>query len=141
MRRKPSMYCWDCGHALDGLEGTDCPECGRPFDPADFESFKRGLVDAAQLQLCESIAEAYLLRSMLERAGIPAMVEEHAAGLLEAEAGVVWINREDLEAARELITAHMNAPKSTATWTCPACGEQLDPEFDICWNCQTERPE
>lgn len=27
--------CLGCGYALRGLEGGVCPECGRPFDPAD----------------------------------------------------------------------------------------------------------
>jgi hypothetical protein len=34
--------CWECGYALRGLESRRCPECGRPFDPADETSTNRG---------------------------------------------------------------------------------------------------
>src|SRR4051794_14856221 len=27
--------CWECGYELRGLQTPRCPECGRPFDPAD----------------------------------------------------------------------------------------------------------
>jgi hypothetical protein len=27
--------CWECGYPLKGLPTPRCPECGRPFDPAD----------------------------------------------------------------------------------------------------------
>jgi len=26
-------------------------------------------------------------------------------------------------------------------WKCPKCNELVEVEFDVCWNCQTERPE
>ena len=32
--------CLDCGYPLRGLIGTQCPECGRAFNPADPESFE-----------------------------------------------------------------------------------------------------
>ena len=31
----PSRYCLGCRYPLDFLPGNRCPECGRPFDPAD----------------------------------------------------------------------------------------------------------
>src|SRR5687768_12954167 len=27
--------CWECNYSLQGLATPRCPECGRPFDPAD----------------------------------------------------------------------------------------------------------
>lgn len=36
----PTMYCLNCGYVLDGLIGSRCPECGRPFDPGDAGSFR-----------------------------------------------------------------------------------------------------
>ena len=26
-------------------------------------------------------------------------------------------------------------------WNCPKCNEEVEDQFDVCWNCQTERPE
>jgi len=28
---------------------------------------------------------------------------------------------------------------SDGTWTCPRCGEWIEPEFDSCWQCGTAR--
>jgi len=33
------MFCLGCKYPLDGLAEHRCPECGRPFDPADSTSF------------------------------------------------------------------------------------------------------
>lgn len=35
----PAMYCRECGYQLTGLSEPRCPECGRPFEPADPASF------------------------------------------------------------------------------------------------------
>jgi len=32
-------YCLDCGYTLRGLENHTCPECGRPFDPEDSNTY------------------------------------------------------------------------------------------------------
>ncbi len=34
--------CLNCGYILDGLPENRCPECGRPFDPEDPDSFTWG---------------------------------------------------------------------------------------------------
>jgi hypothetical protein len=34
--------CWECGYSLRGLEQHRCPECGRPFDPADPATMNMG---------------------------------------------------------------------------------------------------
>jgi hypothetical protein len=34
--------CWECGYSLRGLESRRCPECGRPFDPADPTTMNMG---------------------------------------------------------------------------------------------------
>src|SRR5262245_38374422 len=35
----PDARCIGCGYLLHGLTDARCPECGRPFDPLDSESF------------------------------------------------------------------------------------------------------
>jgi hypothetical protein len=35
-----SAACLDCGYSLRGLTEPLCPECGRPFDPADRQTFR-----------------------------------------------------------------------------------------------------
>ena len=34
--------CWECGYSLRGLDSRRCPECGRPFDPADPTTMNMG---------------------------------------------------------------------------------------------------
>src|SRR5216110_73209 len=34
--------CWECGYSLRGLTEARCPECGRPFDPADERTMNMG---------------------------------------------------------------------------------------------------
>jgi hypothetical protein len=34
-----SMYCYSCRYPLLKLTENRCPECGRPFDPADVRTF------------------------------------------------------------------------------------------------------
>src|SRR4051794_13191672 len=34
-RDAPVGLCWECGYPLKGLPTPRCPECGRPFDPAN----------------------------------------------------------------------------------------------------------
>ncbi len=38
-RRNTSRVCLDCGYCLFG-PSKRCPECGRPFDPADPSSYQ-----------------------------------------------------------------------------------------------------
>jgi hypothetical protein len=39
----PEARCIGCGYPLRGLHEPRCPECGRPFDPADVETYNPGL--------------------------------------------------------------------------------------------------
>jgi hypothetical protein len=36
---RPTMWCKECGYALDGLSEPRFPECGREFDPSDPSTF------------------------------------------------------------------------------------------------------
>jgi hypothetical protein len=39
---EPVGFCWECGYSLRGLASRRCPECGRPFDPADETTMNMG---------------------------------------------------------------------------------------------------
>ena len=51
--------------------------------------------------------------------------------------------REDQAAeAKRIIEEEQARPRADATeWTCASCNETSEPGFDLCWNCQTPRPE
>lgn len=59
------MFCRKCGYILDGLDSRRCPECGRPFDPADRRTFHSGSSGrrwVKRLVLVAAITDAGLAR-------------------------------------------------------------------------------
>ena len=50
----------------------------------------------------------------------------------------VWVADEDYEVAAEIVAGMKLSQESTgAPWTCVHCGEMVDPELNVCWNCET----
>ncbi|MHC5027480.1 MAG: putative signal transducing protein [Planctomycetota bacterium] len=136
-----TMQCLECGNGLDGVNGEACPECDRAFDPKDFESFRRVLESPVKVHSTESVPEAYALRATLEEAGIHATVEDAAAGVLgiiEAEGGI-WVNENSMDRAKAIVATALREQHDGESWQCTACGEQVDPGFEVCWNCQADR--
>ncbi|OGI47989.1 MAG: hypothetical protein A2151_05170 [Candidatus Muproteobacteria bacterium RBG_16_65_34] len=95
-------------------------------------------------RLCSAanLPEAYLLKQLLEQAGIEARVfNEHAQGALgeipftHAYPEVWLINDADAVRAEELIRTYERTEPSAVTRACPACGEQNPQGFEICWRC------
>jgi len=86
--------------------------------------------------------QAYLLRDLLLRHGVPARVlNEHvqgAVGELPPEAALlqVWIDRcADRGRARELLARHERERAQTGVRWCRSCGEENPPAFELCWRC------
>ncbi len=103
--------------------------------------------------------DAHFLRGLLEQEGIAAVVQgealEGAWGNLPVSARSmpsVWVNEEDVARAEPVVAEyvehekeHARLPQSTqdtprATWKCPKCGEDVEEQFDECWNCGSEKP-
>jgi hypothetical protein len=89
-------------------------------------------------------AELELLRDILQQAGVPCSLRKaELAGLLGATPfnAELWVERdEDVGKAHELYAAWCAPGTETVqSWTCPACGQQLDIPFDSCWQCGTPR--
>lgn len=115
-------------------------------------------MDETEAELIEvysaaDIAEAHFLQSMLEDAGIKArVVGDTLSGLPplgEMIAPRVWVFQPDEACARELLAEyervhrrpHPDDDRPAETWKCPTCGEAVEADFDLCWNCQTPRKE
>jgi hypothetical protein len=95
--------------------------------------------------------EAQVVRSLLDARGIEA--EVHGEALWGALAAVpltvdtpptVWVlddedEREALQVIEEYAAAAVPPATPVGTWTCAACGEELDPQFDECWKCGARR--
>ena len=93
--------------------------------------------------------QAHDLRISLETEGVPAQVSGDAAGGLPIGAPTaarVWVRKEDEPQAREVLAAWEAAgrqreddPPVRPGWKCPACGEEADAGFEVCWNCERPR--
>ncbi|MBI5094143.1 MAG: DUF2007 domain-containing protein [Candidatus Hydrogenedentes bacterium] len=97
--------------------------------------------------------EAHLVRGLLEGQGIEAEVRGEDLFSVRGEVPItqdtlpsVWVLADSqVEQAMDLVTAYLSkeAPADTEAteWRCPDCGEQIEPQFTVCWKCGTERPE
>lgn len=95
--------------------------------------------------------EAHHLRVVLEAAGVRAVVIGEQLGqargelpLSLASSPCVWVDEAAFEQA-EAVLAEARAEEARVdladAWTCPACGESVEPTFDQCWKCMQPRPE
>ena len=49
----------------------------------------------------------------------------------------VWVGEADRAQAERLLRD--DAPPAGPAWTCPACGERMEPQFAQCWRCGATR--
>ena len=87
--------------------------------------------------------EANLVRGLLVNEGIP--VELTGEGLVGAYSGVpklcevrVMVPPRFRGSAEKILDRYESEKGRTSTspdWACPACGENNDPSFEICWRC------
>lgn len=96
--------------------------------------------------------EAYALKNVLEESGIRTRV---VGDMLQTAAGElpvgfrasprIWVTKGDEARAKEILAAceahHRGdvAENTVATWKCPNCGEEVETDFELCWNCQRPR--
>ena len=54
----------------------------------------------------------------------------------------VWImDAQDVAKAEAILENLQEATVTTLSgWTCPACNEEIEPQFTECWQCGAERP-
>ncbi|CAM2178956.1 DUF2007 domain-containing protein [Paraburkholderia sacchari] len=85
--------------------------------------------------------------NILAAAGVPCELHNRylsgAMGEIPADqcAPEIWITDErDETLARKLIADATNGPPPGApSWRCPQCGETLEAQFTVCWQCGRER--
>jgi ActR/RegA family two-component response regulator len=108
------------------------------------------IADMKRLLISTDTVFLEYLRRLLEARGIGAFVRNPTnAGLAAGEVAPavaqpeLWVTPEDFAAAERILRATQEAfrARSGSSWTCPRCGERLEPQFEVCWRCGTERPE
>jgi hypothetical protein len=100
-----------------------------------------------ELFQAENRIQAQMLIDYLQEHGIETVIfNDHLSGAVgELPANIfptLWLLEEqELSKANQLKERFLNlSPSKIAAWRCPACGEQIDGGFEICWNCATPGP-
>jgi hypothetical protein len=94
-----------------------------------------------------NFSEAGLLKSQLEAEGIACVIrnENLAIGsgtvpFMECYPELWVLHDEDFASAQELLAAWQEqADQPMEPWTCPECGEEIEGQFDACWQCGYEK--
>ncbi|HZK80873.1 MAG TPA: DUF2007 domain-containing protein [Humisphaera sp.] len=113
-----------------------------------------------QIYTARNDMDAHFLKGLLEQEGINSVIQgealEGAWGDMPVSARSlpgVWVDEADVAKATPIVDeyqkredAHLKEPDTddeTAgpTWKCPKCGEEVEDQFDVCWNCGAERGE
>ncbi len=97
--------------------------------------------DRIEAQLLHDYLDRHLIRTVVLGDFLAGAVGELPADLSPA----LWVvDDPDLDRARELLARFLDPGKAGAgspAWTCPTCGETVESDFDLCWNCGRDRPE
>lgn len=91
---------------------------------------------------------AQLVRAALVAHGIDAhIVGEHLSGMIGAASSILPARvlvpedqADEARAALEVMNAMADETDGDDPKNCPACGAEWEPGFDVCWQCQAERP-
>ena len=108
--------------------------------------------DLKKLYVAKGPGDAYLLRGLLESAGINAVVRGddfvpfQGGSLLNMETrSSVWVLEDEsypraLEIVNEYIRkSHEDSGTRNETWRCGTCGEDVESQFTACWSCSSDR--
>ena len=95
---------------------------------------------------------AHFVRTLLEREGIAATVLGDRLALalggipfVNGTMPAVWVSDMQRPAAEKIVRQFREggirfAFAGQSSWTCPKCGETIEPQFTDCWNCGAARP-
>lgn len=147
--------CWNCGE----VRGDDAEVVAAmaPGDAPTSGGRPRTTGRTLKIFTARDALEAHHVRGMLEAAGIPAAVMGETLSLARGELPMtqetlpsVWVHEHDQAPAMKIVhdwtgpsPGQGDRPPEDvvlAAWQCPQCGEQVEPQFTTCWNCNTDRP-
>ena len=80
------------------------------------------------------LGTAEILKEHLEEAGVACMVWMAGRSLPQ-----LWVEDEDVERAQQIVATILSRGEAAPAWRCPKCREDVDGEFEICWNCGGDR--
>jgi hypothetical protein len=95
--------------------------------------------------------DAEFVKGFLDREGIESVVQGPALanvlGSIPMNAETlpgIWVREEDVDRALRAIAGFkadaVPARPVADPWTCPNCGERIEPQFTECWKCGASKP-
>jgi hypothetical protein len=82
------------------------------------------------------------IESVVQGAGLQQIIGE--IPMTPESLPTIWVREEDVERALTAIAGFKADAKpaqpAADPWTCPECGEEIEPQFTECWNCGESRP-
>jgi hypothetical protein len=101
-----------------------------------------------QIYSARNELDAQMVKNALADAEIESVVQGGPLSAVLGEIPVtegslpsVWVRDEDVQRATEALANFQHpAVPTEAPWTCPKCGETIEPQFTACWNCGTAKP-
>jgi hypothetical protein len=104
-----------------------------------------------QVYSARNEVDAQLVKGFLDERGIESVVQ--GAGLQNILGSIpmtpdtlpsIWVREEDLDRALDAIAGFkadaVPAQPVADPWTCPKCGEQIEPQFQHSVNCGASKP-
>jgi rubrerythrin len=86
------------------------------------------------------------IQEVLENAGIPCVQKNYFLNGAMGELPFVetwpaiWVDEKHEHAALDLIKATLEGRSSQLSWICGQCGENLEAQFQSCWQCGQAAP-
>lgn len=104
-----------------------------------------------QVYSARNEVDAQLVKSFLDERGIESVVQGAGLGQILGSIPVneqtlpgIWVREEDEDRALDAIAGFKTGATPAEVvgdpWTCPKCGERIEPQFTECWNCAEGKP-
>jgi hypothetical protein len=104
--------------------------------------------DPVLLEVAKSVVDADIVAAALKAEGIPvyvagAVLSDELASVRKVVGGVgtdIFVAKKDVERARAVV-AKTRPKEGGGFWTCAACGERVESQFEACWKCEATMPD
>jgi len=141
------LQCLGCQYRLTGLMQHRCPECGRPFTldehipPGDWPPL---IIDGEEVRATtDNCTLMQQVQIPIETAG-DTTTALYGLSLgrprLAVARGSYWDAVHVLIQQKRGEAVDLPPVVDEADWTCPKCGETNPANFEVCWQCNDNRP-
>jgi len=94
----------------------------------------------------DNLVAVHSAKNLLELSGIDCVLKNEHSNTMGAAFGSsnlveLWVEKsDDYEKAKSIIDDKIVHPQESSVWFCQNCKEKNEGNFEVCWNCQSEKP-